>query len=428
MDSNQLPEDFKQLSIKQPTIPKKDNIFSSLLEYLTFDNLVVLCVFVCLIVIRVTFFPIITADYGSFLKPWSEYFATHGDFWAFKDAFYNYTPPYLYLLWIGTYLPIPNLVWVKSVTIFFEIIMAFFVAKIVILKRPALGKVAFLVTLAMPNVIINGSWWGQCDAIYSTFAIISLYYILVKKHLQSILFFGIAISIKLQAIFFAPVFVFLAVTKNIKKRFVLILPLAVLLVYVVLSFPAFVAGRPYLNESIANKNGLLSIYANQSESYGSLVMGPIPSIHQWLSNTNYKLLYPAGVLMLVAILGTLISLLNNLKTTILSNDQIIKLALFVTMLCPFVLPKMHERYMFLGEVIAVIYLFYFPKKFVVPFVINTVAFAIYVLTMIGGSLPMYLTKDFNTLWILFVVVYLGYDLFADITSIKKPNLHTLRNN
>ena len=39
--------------------------------------------------------------------------------------------------------------------------------------------------LVIPPVLVNSSMWGQCDSIYTTFILISLYYLLDKKYTKS---------------------------------------------------------------------------------------------------------------------------------------------------------------------------------------------------------------------------------------------------
>lgn len=88
------------------------------------------------------------------------------------------------------------------ISFIFEIIAAYYIMKIVNLKykRERLGYLAFGLLLFIPTVIFNGSVWAQCDIIYTAFVIGSIYYILNEKPVISIIFYGIALSFKLQAI------------------------------------------------------------------------------------------------------------------------------------------------------------------------------------------------------------------------------------
>jgi Gpi18-like mannosyltransferase len=60
--------------------------------------------------LRVSLYHVETSDYTAFLSQWYDFIQTHGGFAALKYNFSNYNTPYLYLLALATYLPIPKLV------------------------------------------------------------------------------------------------------------------------------------------------------------------------------------------------------------------------------------------------------------------------------------------------------------------------------
>lgn len=74
----------------------------------------------------------------------------------------------------------------------------------------------FTYTLILPGVIINSAVLGQCDSIYTAFVLMFIYYILKNKNKLTLFLFSIALSFKLQAIFVAPVILYLIVTKKVK--------------------------------------------------------------------------------------------------------------------------------------------------------------------------------------------------------------------
>src|SRR5262249_43173146 len=125
------------------------------------------------IVLRVALYPIITSDYTAFLSPWYDFIQTHGGFAAMKYNFSNYNTPYLYLLTILTYLPIPKLVAIKSLSVVFDIVMGIFTYLLIGLKyrRIYAAIIGALVVLCAPTVFINSAAWGQCDAIYTAFCL-----------------------------------------------------------------------------------------------------------------------------------------------------------------------------------------------------------------------------------------------------------------
>jgi len=55
------------------------------------------------------------------------------------------------------------------------------------------------------------------------------------------------------------------------------------------------------------------------------------------------------------------------------RDLTIRLALASVLLVPFTLPYMHERYFYAADCIAIVYGFYFPRRFYIPLAIITIS-------------------------------------------------------
>ena len=168
-----------------------------------------------------------SGDYNAFVSRWFDTIKANGGFSALKNAMGDYTQPYLYLLTIGTYTNINTLFYVKMLSFVFEIMAAFFIMKIVNIKykNEKLVYLSFGLLLFIPTVIFNGSVWAQCDIIFTSFVIGSIYYILCEKPITSIIFYGIALSFKLQAIFLLPLFGILLFKNRIKIYHLLLIPL-----------------------------------------------------------------------------------------------------------------------------------------------------------------------------------------------------------
>jgi len=73
--------------------------------------------FLLAIALRVSLYHVETSDYTVFLSQWYDFIQTHGGFAALKYNFSNYNTPYLYLLTLATYLPIPKLVAIKTISV-----------------------------------------------------------------------------------------------------------------------------------------------------------------------------------------------------------------------------------------------------------------------------------------------------------------------
>lgn len=219
--------------------------------------------FALALAVRVSLYPFITSDYTAFLSQWYDFIRSHGGFAAMQYNFSNYNPPYLYLLAIATYLPIPKLVAIKSISVIFDLVLALFTFLILRLKYecplvPLIGATAMLLA---PTVILNSTAWGQCDAIYAAFCVGSLYFLLRKRWAWACVFFGLAFAFKLQAIFFLPVLLLFALRRRLPLRYFALIPAVFLLSLA----PAYAAGR--------SASSLLSVYRDQVNNGGIGVGG-----------------------------------------------------------------------------------------------------------------------------------------------------------
>ncbi len=177
----------------------RKNLYVPGLQILARCTLAIL--FLLAIALRVSLYHVVTSDYTFFLSQWYDFIQTHGGFAALKYNFSNYNSPYLYLLALTTYLPIPKLVAIKTLSVAFDGVLGLFAYLILSLryKRAYASIVGVLVILFAPTIIINSSAWGQSDAIYTAFCLGSLYFLLKERPARACVFFGLAISFKLQA-------------------------------------------------------------------------------------------------------------------------------------------------------------------------------------------------------------------------------------
>lgn len=119
-----------------------------------------------------------------------------------------HTPSCLYLLAIASYLfpEVSKIHVIKGISVVFDFVLAFFVFRCVRLKystprmnlMPALAACAVLLA---PTVILNSAMWGQSDAIYTSFLIACLYFLLAGRQVAAFIAFGMGFSVKLQQSF-----------------------------------------------------------------------------------------------------------------------------------------------------------------------------------------------------------------------------------
>jgi Gpi18-like mannosyltransferase len=302
------------------------------------------------VIFRLAFFSNITDDLTSFNQVWYRYILTHGQFAALKDAFSNYTPPYLVLLTLTTYLKfLPDVTAIKLIPVVFDFLAAWLVYRLVAIQSADKPRawMAFFAVLFSPVVLITSAYWGQIDIIYVVFLLAFALCILKEKPLIAMLFFSIALSFKLQAIFIAPLILVLILRKKIPWKYLLI-PAPV---YVLAAVPAWLAGRP-LGE-------LLSIYLQQSAGYRSLSKNA-PNPYFFIPDQFYDGVVPVGLVVASLVLLALAFFIARRKGQFTQAKLLHEAVLFLS-LAPFLLPKMHERYFFPAAVFAIVLAFYKPR-------------------------------------------------------------------
>ena len=342
------------------------------------------------IVLRWQLVSIQTSDYRAFLDPWYSHLAENGGFAALRDSFSNYNTPYLVLLAALTYLPIPQLVGIKLISVIFDVVLAGFVYRIITQIRPGarwLPVVGFGAAFLLPTVVLNSGAWAQCDSIYAALCVASLSWLIAKRPWLACACFGLAFAFKLQAVFFLPALVAIMIINRHRIRALVAIPTAFLAALV----PALIAGRGLLSQlavypaQITNSSGAVGTGgAGGGAVRGGGVRGGMrgggfpggggggmpggggggasstahsftynaPTPYAWLpadAATTWKYV-GLGVAAAVAI-AFAIWLLSRRRT--LSAREIVLVAATSALVIPILLPDMHERYFYLAEVLAV---------------------------------------------------------------------------
>lgn len=285
-----------------------------------------------------------TLDYQNFLAHWVAHFRENGGFSALKDPVGNYNVPYLYLLALLSYLPIPDLYGIKLFSILFDVLLAWGGLRLV--KRLT-GKenaplAAFSTLLLLPTVVLNGACWGQCDSVWAALCVLALACALESRPAASLALLALAFSFKLQAIFILPLWCALWFTGRVKFRHLLAFPG----VFVLSVAPAFFFGKPIKD--------ILSVYLNQaSDSVSwSTVNYNSPSLFALLPHQAQvapwvpKLTIALAFLFMLAILALLF-----LRRQTVDDLSLVLAGIALSLGIPFLLPYMHERYFFLGGVL-----------------------------------------------------------------------------
>ena len=359
---------------------------------------------------RYLMFPFESADYRRHGTEWYEFISLNGNFLALKHQISNYSAAHLYLLAVLSLFKTPALLAVKAIPIFFDYVTAFFVYRCVSLKHQGRGRtvpiLAGAVTLFVPTVLLNSSAWGQSDAIYASFLVMSLYFLLAQREKMACAAFGLAFSFQFHAIFLAPFFLWLLARKAIRPHSLSLIPA----VWLGSILPAWLIGRS-LDE-------LLLIDPSQANVREALSAGA-PNLYTWIPNYLYSFFVPAGLIgaMIFVIAAAALLCMSRAKLT---EGAVVLLAAFSVLVMPYILPQMHERSFFPADVISIILAFWFPRFWYVPAMIGLSSLMSYV-PFLAGYRPV--EPAIQALFLLLPLGVLGQELvrvFAGKTSRRPP--------
>lgn len=355
-------------------------------------------------------------DYGFYLSRWIGEIKLNGYLSALKEPFYNYAPSYMYILVLIAKLELYPLYAIKIVSVAFDYILAFFVGRLLYLhfKKDIVLWASFAVVPLIPTVMLNSAFMSQCDSLYVSFILGSLYFLFTKKQIWAILFLGIAFSLKVQTAIILPFYFVYMLRGHIKWYLFLLIPF----IYFLSIVPVWMVGRPLVD--------LLTVYLAQAE-YNEELVKNFPNVYLWIGSWGdaAKIFGLLAVLFATLIGGWILSK----KKFVFTLELWFKLIFLSAIICPFLLPGMLERYMYLGDVFAIIYIALDKKNAFAGLGILFVSFysyvrCIYLFSFSGDafypSAPFSIFESISwelvSLLYIGIIVYVVYDLVKTLKS------------
>lgn len=323
--------------------------------------------------LRLIFFDHISPDYVSFLSHWVESMRHMSLRQALVTPIGDYNMPYLYFLLLVSRLPIYDLYAIKLLSVLADVFAALAVAKLagLVIKQPERLLLVFAGALLAPTMLFNGAYWGQCDSVYGALVLWGLYFGLKQRPVLCLSLMALGFAFKLQAVFLLPMVIFLLVRGDLKPKFLPIFPA----VFLAVMLPALLAGR--------SVSDTFSIYFSQAESYPYLSLNA-PSFWVMIPNDYFKELTPGPVLLAgIGVLVLLFLFLRNHQA--LELGELLDLSLIFSLAIPYLLPKMHERYFYLAEILSIVYAARFPRRWPLTAVILLGGFLSYRSYLFGGD-------------------------------------------
>ena len=285
-----------------------------------------------------------TLDYQDFLAVWVDWFRTNGGVRALGASVGNYNVPYLTLLALFSGVGMRDLYWIKLISIFFDVLLAWSAMQLVGLYTDKAWRklLAFFLVLFWPTVVLNGALWGQCDSIYAALCLMGLWLILAGKPWAGVAAMGAAFAFKLQAVFLLPMLLLFWIARRLKWYHLAAFPV----VNVILVLPAVFAGRGLWDA--------LTVGFQQTGSVGTGLNYNSPSIFalfRYIPNTQTA--SAVGILAAALVLALLAMVVWYFRENV--NDRVLLLcAVLMSIAVPFFLPHMHDRYFFCADMMTLV--------------------------------------------------------------------------
>lgn len=372
--------------------------------------LCVLMVAVAAICLRLFMLDFASGDYGSFLSVWVSQMKGMSFREAITTPIGDYNMPYLYFLAIFSRFKLNDLYLIKLLSIVFDFVLALAVTKLISLFKKGDGTLvlSFALTLFAPTFFLNSAYWGQCDVIYTALCVIALYFAFKDKGAHSVVFFALAFSFKIQSIFILPIIIFLIIKRKISFTQILLFPVT----FFATLLPAILCGRSFYDT--------FSIYINQTSSYPYLTLN-CPTLWALIpDNQDNFAVFGTGAVLLAGAAVLVFSLFVYLKKENLNKSLLFDCAFIFTLIIPFLLPRMHERYFYLAETLSIIYVFLHKDRIFVAPVLNLTGFCVYSAYLFGnGIINLEILSIINAVIIIYVLKKFYDDLYSKQTKPTK---------
>lgn len=298
-----------------------------------------------LIRIRIAMWWIVTDDTAVSFLPWLNTIRTHGGFHALRAPIGDYFPIYFTLLAANSYLGrlLSPLGQIKLIPFVFDVVSAVLAWRIVaLLTRERVGAkllpaIGFLAVFALPSFLVDGALWGQCDSYLIAWELGVVYYLLRDKPVQALACFGLALAMKIQVLFLVPLLLVALLRGRMKWWQLPVVPG----VWLLCLLPSVAAGR--------SVRSALNVFSVQTESFPYLA---INTANWWQLLRDGGFPYRAGMVLGLAAGAAAVVVLSwvGWRAKRFAGTWMLFFAAATLLFVPWLLPKMHDRYLLPGGV------------------------------------------------------------------------------
>ena len=152
---------------------------------------------------------------------------------------------------------------------------------------------------------------------------------------------------------------------------------------------------------------VLLIYFNQTGYYDTLVMN-FPNLYNFFIDdltfyfNYYELITKIGIVFTMFIYFCM-WLYVLIKKVRFNPEKILTVGIWSIMIATYFLPRMHERYMFVIDILSVIWLIIYLKKACIPFIINIMSILVYFNVIFGIKILDY--KVLAVIYFIFIFMF-----------------------
>ncbi|MCH5155585.1 MAG: DUF2029 domain-containing protein [Clostridiales bacterium] len=310
--------------------------------------------------LRILFADYRSNDYNWFLSKWVAEYRTLSVSECFVKQVGNYPPVYNYFLIAFSRIKISDLYLIKTLSFYFEILAAVFAVKTIsLLRQSKFDFFALGIFLLLPIFWANSSQWAQCDALYTSCVVVAVYFALKHNSIVAYVMIGLALAIKLQTALILPVGMILLLCKSpdgkkyLLWRWIWIVPVVF---FAASALPAMYGGSFFK---------VIHVYLNQSTvgNAGQSLNGHCANIllmlyHVPKGSVAYYMLLVLFIAVTAAV--DVFIIVHTCKSTnrTITDEHVVFLCLLLPMISVFFMPKMLDRFYYIAEVYAAVYLLY----------------------------------------------------------------------
>lgn len=347
------------------------------------------------IVIRYVGRSFISGDMKWCLIPWYDQIKMEGGFSALAQQTGDYNILYQTIIAAMTYVNVNCVLLYKGLSVLFDFVLAFLIAWFLTKasSRKIFGtqfNLIYCTILLLPTVVLNSAYWGQCDSIYSTFLVLTLFFFHDEKYIGAFIVLGLGFAFKLQMIFIVP---FIIIYYFCTQKFSAIYAGIAVIVFWITGIVGFIHGRNVLDP--------FRIYVSQTTTFEHLYMN-FPSF--WvLIGDDYSNLKLFAILLTITLLGCGLYIILSRKIKMCTLEDQISIAVGAIWTCLLFLPAMHERYAYPMDILLLVLSFLNKKYFIYAIVSVILSMMTYAHYLFGTA---EVTQYHVLLYILMYVKYI----------------------